>query len=138
MIKQLKKYVLIICSLVTLSAPILLPVAAGATCSGDIQKQIGVGIQSTGTNTSGCGGSSADTGISSIARKVIDLFSLIVGIVSVIMIVYAGFRYITSGGDSGNTTGARNTLLFAILGLIIVAIAQIIVRFVLHTASGIQ
>jgi hypothetical protein len=45
-------------------------------------------------------------------------------------------KYITSGGDSGNITGAKNTILYAIIGLVVVALAQIVVRFVLAKASN--
>jgi uncharacterized membrane protein YidH (DUF202 family) len=64
-------------------------------------------------------------------RLVINAFSWIVGIISVIMIIVGGVKYITSSGDSGNVTGAKNTILYAIIGLVIVAMAQIIVQFVL-------
>lgn len=143
MITWLKKHILIITSVLTLAAPMIAPVAVNAAgpCNTNIANGINSGITATeGTNTTGGGqcGTSATSGVSSIARHVIDIFSLVVGVISVFMIVYAGFRYIISGGDSGNTSGARNTLLYAIVGLIIVAIAQIIVRFVLHTANGIQ
>lgn len=53
------------------------------------------------------------------------------GVVSVIMIIIGGLKYITSAGDSGNVSGAKNTILYAIIGLVIVALSQIIVRFVL-------
>jgi hypothetical protein len=52
------------------------------------------------------------------------------------MIIYGGFKYITSGGDSGNVSGAKNTLVYAIVGLIIVALAQFIVHYVLSTAAS--
>jgi hypothetical protein len=51
------------------------------------------------------------------------------------MIIVAGFRYITSGGKQESVTGAKNTILYAVIGLIIVALAQIIVRFVLNKAT---
>jgi cytochrome bd-type quinol oxidase subunit 2 len=70
--------------------------------------------------------------INRLIATIINLFSLIVGVVSVIMIIIGGFRYITSGGDSNNVTSAKNTILYAIIGLIIVALAQTIVRFVLR------
>jgi len=73
--------------------------------------------------------------VDSIVKLVINIFSLIVGIVSVIMIIIGGLKYITSGGDSGNITGAKNTILYAIIGLVVVALAQVIVRFVLAKAS---
>jgi hypothetical protein len=51
------------------------------------------------------------------------------------MIIYGGFRYITSGGDSGRVGNAKNTLIYAIIGLVIVALAQLIVHFVLNQAT---
>jgi len=70
-----------------------------------------------------------------IVAFIINVFSWIVGAVSVIMIIYGGFRYITSGGDSNGVTAAKNTILYAIIGLIIVALAQVIVNFVLVKAG---
>lgn len=69
-------------------------------------------------------------------RLVINVFSLIVGVISVIMIIIGGLKYITSGGESGNITGAKNTILYAIIGLVVVALAQVIVKFVLSKATG--
>lgn len=70
--------------------------------------------------------------VNDIIHLVINVFSLIVGVVSVIMIIIGGLKYITSGGDSGNITGAKNTILYAIIGLVVVALAQVVVRFVLE------
>ena len=75
--------------------------------------------------------------VNKIITLVINIFSIAVGVVSVIMIIIGGFKYITSGGDSGNVTGAKNTILYAIIGLVVVALAQLIVKFVLGKASGI-
>jgi hypothetical protein len=47
------------------------------------------------------------------------------------MIIFGGFKYITSGGESGNVTSAKNTIIYAVIGLVIVAFAQFIVQFVL-------
>lgn len=74
--------------------------------------------------------------VQGVVDKVINIFSWVVGIVSVIMIIYGGFRYITSGGDSAGVTSAKNTILFAIVGLVIVALAQIIVKFVIGTVGS--
>lgn len=74
--------------------------------------------------------------VTGVIKKIINLFSLIVGAVSVIMIIYGGFKYITSGGNDGNVSGAKNTILYAVIGLIIVALAQVIVRFVLTKANA--
>ena len=70
-----------------------------------------------------------------ILTQIINIFSWIVGVVSVIMIIYGGFRYITSGGDSNGVTAAKNTILYAIIGLVIVALSQVIVQFVLTKSN---
>lgn len=73
--------------------------------------------------------------VNDIIATVINIFSIVVGVTAVIMIIVGGFQYITSGGDSGKVTTAKNTILFAIVGLVIVALAQIIVNFVLSKAT---
>lgn len=75
--------------------------------------------------------------VNDLIRQIINIFSVIVGIIAVIMIIIGGLKYITSGGDSGNVTGAKNTILYAIIGLIIVALAQFIVRFILSKTTGV-
>ena len=63
--------------------------------------------------------------------------SLSVGLISVIMLVYGGLRYILSGGDSKKVTDAKNTILYAIIGLIISMLAYAIVHFVLNSVIGV-
>jgi hypothetical protein len=75
--------------------------------------------------------------LNALIATIINIFSVVVGVVAVIMIIFGGFRYITSGGDSGNVTNAKNTILYAIVGLIIVALAQFIVKFVLNKATAV-
>ena len=60
----------------------------------------------------------------------------IVGIVSVIMLIWGGLRYVVSGGDSKKVTDAKNTILYAIIGLIIAVLAYAIVNFVLNSLGG--
>ena len=66
---------------------------------------------------------------------IINIISIIVGVVAVIMIIFGGFKYITSGGEAEKVKGAKNTILYGLIGLIIVALAQIIVKFVLNQAT---
>lgn len=65
----------------------------------------------------------------------VNLFSMIVGIVAVIVIIVSGFRYVTSGGDSSKISTAKTELIYAVVGLVIVAMAQAIVKFVLQKAT---
>ncbi len=89
----------------------------------------------TGDKSTDCHSDAQDANIGTIAAKVVNILSLLVGMIAVIMIIYGGLRYIVSGGDSGSVGNAKNTLIYAIVGLVIVALAQIIVHFVLNNTS---
>jgi uncharacterized membrane protein YidH (DUF202 family) len=78
----------------------------------------------------------AGTNLQTYITTAINIFSIVVGIIAVIMIIIGGVKYITSGGDAGNVTGAKNTILYAIIGLVVVALSQIIVQFVLGSFAG--
>jgi hypothetical protein len=73
--------------------------------------------------------------VNSTVTKLLNLFSAIVGIIAVIMLIVGGFRYVTSGGNEQSTKSARDTILYALIGLVIVALAQIIVKFVISNAG---
>lgn len=73
---------------------------------------------------------------SGIIRNVINILSILVGAVSVIMLIVGGFRYVISNGDSNATKGAKDTIMYALIGLVIVLFAQVIVRFVWTNASN--
>jgi hypothetical protein len=138
MIKKLKNLILLAFAGSTLFAPVLLPAIASASVNNAITQGVCQGVNNavSGGNGTGCGtAGQGNTDLSVIAKKIINILSIIVGIVAVIMIIWGGFKYITSGGDTGNVSGAKNTLIFAIVGLIIVALAQFIVHFVLNTAT---
>lgn len=66
-----------------------------------------------------------------IATQVLNLISVIVGVAAVFMVIYGGFRFLTSAGNPESTKTGRNAILYALLGLLIVAFAQIIVKFIL-------
>jgi len=70
--------------------------------------------------------------INGVIGALINLLSFIVGLLAVIMIIVSGFKYVTAGGDSSKITSAKNTLIYAIVGVAIAALAQIIVKFVLN------
>lgn len=66
-----------------------------------------------------------------ILTKVINIISILVGIASVIMVMIGGFKFITSGNTPQNIANARETVIYAILGLIVAISAQVLVRYVL-------
>lgn len=78
-------------------------------------------------------------GDTSIFTRVVNIMLFIVGVLSVIMLIIGGIRYVVSGGNSTAVTAAKNTILYAIVGLIVAFLAFAIVRFVLGavtTGSG--
>lgn len=60
----------------------------------------------------------------------------VIGAVSVIMLIWGGLRYIISGGDSKKITDAKNTILYAIIGLIIAMLSYAIIHFVLNSIDA--
>lgn len=96
----------------------------------------GSGLSLTNSSCSNIALGNPQSALNKFITRVVNLFSVVVGIVAVVMIIIGGFRYIVSGGDSSSVTDAKNTILYAIVGLIIVAISQFLVRFVLSQATG--
>ena len=87
---------------------------------------------------SAAGGSCTDSGdVNRVINIVVNMLSAIVGIVAVIMVIIGGFKYVTSNGDSNSIQSAKNTIVYAIVGVIIAALAQVIVRFVLKKATNV-
>lgn len=134
---RIKRVVFTLAASFGLFAPAALPTlvsaqGANTPTTPQIQNQVSKGTCLSATNANCTDGTSE---ISSLIASIINIFSLVVGVVAVVMIIIGGFRYITSGGDSGNVSGAKNTILYALIGLVIVALSQIIVRFVLTSAT---
>ena len=68
---------------------------------------------------------------SSTLHTILNLIFGIVGAISVLIIVIAGFRYITAAGDPKAVAQARNSILYAVVGLLVSLTAFAIVTFVL-------
>jgi hypothetical protein len=66
----------------------------------------------------------------------IKLFLQIVGLISVVYVIYGGFRYVTSGGDDKVITSAKGTIVNALIGLVIVILSYIIVNIVINATFG--
>lgn len=151
MLKKIKESIIVTISVLFFAIPVLAPVTVHAAacdpvtpvqpCSSEIRQNLCSGANLSATpdatacdnldnNTTG-----AASSFNGILKSVINVFSLVVGIVAVLMIIFAGFRYITSGGKESNVGSAKNTILYAVIGLVIVALAQVIVRFVLNKAT---
>lgn len=69
-------------------------------------------------------------GDGSIFNTVTNILLFLIGAVSVVMLIIGGIRYVVSGGDQGAVTSAKNTILYAIIGIVVAFLAFAAVRFV--------
>ena len=76
-----------------------------------------------------CG--SQNDNATNIIKVVVEVLLYIVGVISVIMLIVGGIRYTTSAGNSSQITAAKNTIMYALIGLVVSAVAIGIVQFVL-------
>ncbi len=107
------------------SAAVQLPYRALAAC-GDPSGGLNSGVD--------CGPGSPLTVPQAIGR-VTDLLLYIIGVAAVIMLIVGGLRYVLSGGDPKNTQAAKDTILYAVIGIVVALLAYAIVRFVLGQFS---
>lgn len=81
------------------------------------------------------GSASATADPQEIIQTIVRVLLFLIGAISVIMIIIGGFRYVVSQGDSGNITAAKNTIMYAVIGLIIAIFAWAIVDFVIDNLA---
>lgn len=104
-------------------------VLSTASLSGSVSAQVSKGIDTA--TTSEMQGKSID-GKDGLIKTVVNILLWAVGILSVIMIIFSGFRYITSSGDASKTKSAQNTLIYSVVGLIVAIMAWAIVNMVIN------
>lgn len=75
-------------------------------------------------------------GSTGVFQTITNVLLFILGAISVIMIIIGGLRYVISGGNSANVTAAKNTILYAIVGVIVALLSYAIIKFVLGSFTG--
>jgi hypothetical protein len=146
MIQKIKNKLLVLSSLLVLALPVAIPVGVSAQSSCNpsntaanncITGGLCQGAQNLKVEPTTAPCTEQDPGgLQGTIKTIVNILSVVVGIVAVIMIIIGGFRYITSGGKQESVTGAKNTIMYALIGLVIVALAQVIVRFVLTRTAN--
>lgn len=116
--------ILAVITLITVAVATALPVPVLAADCGTPAQCAQAGVTATGGT-----GTTADPG--TIIKSIINLLLFILGAVSVIMIVIGGFKYVVSNGESSQVKSAKDTILYAVIGLIVALFAYAIVNFVL-------
>ena len=102
-------------------------VLSTASLPGSASAQVSEGINTA--TTSEMKGKSID-GDNGLIKTVVKVLLWAVGILSVIMIIFSGLRYITSAGDASKTKSAQSTLTYSVVGLIVAIMAYAIVNMV--------
>lgn len=70
--------------------------------------------------------------LSGVLKDVINVMLYMAGAIAVIMVVVGGIRYITSDGDPGAAAKAKNTIIYALVGLVVAVMSYSIVNFVIE------
>ena len=109
---------------------VALAVAPAASAEGNLTLNSGV------DSAQGEGVGQVSTDPESLVKKFVNIFLFAVGALSVIMLIWGGIRYTTSAGDSNKVTAAKNTVLYAIVGLVIAILAYAIVNMVIDKFKG--
>lgn len=86
--------------------------------------------------TSGVGGNDNKTKLEDQIKTIVNIMLFLLGAIAVIMIIIGGIRYATSNGDSSQTKAAKDTILYAVIGLVVAIMAYAIVNFIVGTAFG--
>ncbi len=102
------------------TASALVPCSGGKDCASK-----GAGKVDTGSTKS----------IPQIIEQITNILIFIMGALSVIMIVIGAFKFVTSGGSPEQVKSAKNTILYAVIGLIVALFSYAIVRYVIKWAT---
>ena len=98
----------------------------------DSKGQVLQGVGDTG----GCDNRDcADRKVNHLITTIVNVLTFVIGVAAVIMIMIGGLKYITSNGDSGSVSNAKSTIIYALVGLVIVALTQFLIRLVFRIAN---
>lgn len=82
------------------------------------------------TGVGGTGAKNQGGQIAVVIRVVVNILLFLIGAFAVIMIVIAGFRLVAANGDSNTVSSAKNTILYAVIGLVVAFLAYALVNFI--------
>ncbi|OYX40936.1 hypothetical protein B7Y94_05895 [Candidatus Saccharibacteria bacterium 32-49-12] len=85
----------------------------------------------SGSDSALCDNGNADTEFSEVIKVIVNTLLFIIGIISVVMIIIGGIKFTTSAGNPAGVTSAKNTILYAIVGLVVSVAAYAIVNWVI-------
>ena len=75
-------------------------------------------------------------GPAALIPRAINLMLFVVGILSIVMLIFGGIRYVISGGDGQRVKDAKNTVLYAIIGLVVAILGYALVQWVISVVGA--
>lgn len=75
-------------------------------------------------------------GQSGVFKRITDVMLFLIGAVSVIMLIIGGIRYVLSGGEQAKVAEAKNTILYAVIGVVVAILAYAVVNFVVGSFAA--
>ncbi len=124
----MKKILLILCSAIMTMAMVFAP----AYAEDDICNSISHDVLNYQTL---CGGG-GETELQGNVKNILNTVYFWVAIIAVIVIIIGGVKYMTSQGDAGKVKSAKDTIMYAIIGLIVTLLAFAITNFILRSVGG--
>lgn len=115
--------------LVALTIVLLTSIALPVIAQGSLQEDIQGGLKDLGTGA-GIASSVKDNSLPAIVGKIINVFLSILGVLFVVLMVYGGYTWMTSFGNSQKVDKAKELIVDAVIGLIIILAAYAIAGFV--------
>ncbi len=123
----------------TLGAGAAVATLQGATALADCNQTTGgqdLSLQAGADCSKGNGQQTDLFGQSGVFKTITNVLLFLIGAISVIMLIIGGIRYVVSGGDSSAVQAAKNTILYAIVGVVVALLAYAVVNFVVGNFSG--
>lgn len=124
----MKRITSIVVSAFAVFAMLFVPVAlVSESVSAAPKDEICKGINN---NSTGKCDTTGDNNFGEFVKRIINILLFVIGAIAVLMIVIGGLRYVISGGDGAQTKAAKDTILYAVIGLVIALMAYAIINFV--------
>ncbi len=110
------------------------PAFAAGNCT-DTGNGQGLTLQNGADCSKGTGQQEQLFGQQGVFKTITDVMLFLIGAISVIMLIIGGIRYVISGGESSAVQSAKNTILYAIVGVVVAILAYAVVNFVIGNFS---
>ncbi len=118
---RIKYLILTLCLMIGVAA-VIVPTSVGAANATDTACKVD-------PNSPLCVNETSQT-LPDLIKKIVQGLLFVLGTVAVIVIIFAGIFYTTSSGDPKMVEKAKNTLMYAVIGLIVAVLSYAIVGYV--------